>query len=236
MSTNSLSIALHSTSVRRWIALGIAVLLTLSGGVLYGSYSQRWNAPGKLASAADELRWFPREIGRWKAVEDIPIEESALEMLECTGYICRRYVNGDTGKSLQLALLIGPPGPIAVHTPEICFSSRAYDIRDERSETSVADSSAKRHSFWKVDFTTRNAFTDNLRVYYAWSRCGEWKASASPRFEFAGAPLLYKIQLATYVNSNVSEEAEDPGRQFLDEFLRYAWTRGESVDGYQEFD
>jgi hypothetical protein len=217
------------------MALGLATVLTLTGGVLYGSYSQRWNAPAELAAAAAHLENFPREIGKWKAMEDIPIEESALQMLECAGYVCRRYVNQDSGESLQLAILLGPAGPIAVHTPEICYSSRAYEIKNERTATSVDDDSNNRHTFWKVDFATRNAFANSLRVYYAWSPCDEWRASDSPRFEFGGAPLLYKIQLATYVSPNSRESDRDSIQRFLADFIRTAWTRGASRRGYQAF-
>ena len=210
-------------SVRRWIALAVAVLITLTGGILYGNYSQRWNSSAEMRSAAIHLGSFPREVGSWKAVEDSPIEESALQMLECEGHLNRRYVNGETGKSLQLAIMLGPPGPIAVHTPEICYSSRAYEQTDERAEAVLEASSGKRHSFWKVDFTTRNAMADDLRVYYAWSTGAKWQASDSPRFEFAGAPLLYKLQLASYVSPHAGDEGPDPGQQFLLELLKTPW-------------
>lgn len=208
---------------RRWLALGIAVLITLTGGILYGNYSQRWNASAEMRAAAIHLGQLPREIGSWKAVEEVPIDDSALQMLECTGHINRRYVNEETGKSLQLAIMLGPPGPIAVHTPEICYSSRAYELQGERSKTLLEVSTGMRHLFWTVDFTTRNALADGLRVYYAWGDGRKWFASNSPRFEFAGAPLLYKLQVATYVNPYAGDEGSDPSRQFLEELLESAW-------------
>src|SRR4051812_10653770 len=105
----------RNRSARRWLALMTAVLITLTGGILHGKYSQRWRAPAELSAAATQLEKFPREIGRWKVVEDLPIKESALQMLECSGYISRRYINQDSGQSIVLAVIVGPPGPIAVH-------------------------------------------------------------------------------------------------------------------------
>ena len=208
---------------RRWMALGVAVLITLTGGILYGNYSQRWGASDEMRAAAIHLGQLPREVGSWKAVEEVPIEDSTLQMLECAGHINRRYVNEETGKSLQLAIMLGPTGPIAVHTPEICYSSRAYEVQGERKESVLEASTGERHSFWTVDFTTRNALADGLRVYYAWGDGQKWFASNSPRFEFAGAPLLYKLQLATYVNPYAGDEGSDPSRQFLEELLESAW-------------
>jgi hypothetical protein len=183
-----------------------------------------------LSSAATQLEKLPRKIGSWKAVEDLPIEDSALQMLECAGYVSRRYVNQDSGHSIQLAIIVGRPGPIAVHTPEICFSSRGYEIKNERSEMSIEALPNQPHSFWRVDFKTRNAFADGLRFYYAWSPRHAWRASRSPRFEFAGAPLLYKLQLATYLAPHASDDGLDPGRQFLEAFLKSAWPSVASGD------
>ncbi len=236
MSTIADTFTARSTSISRWIALALGVVLTLTGGVLYGRYVQRWNAPAELTASAAELAKLPRDIGRWTAVEDLPIEEFALQMLESAGYVHRRYLNRDSGQSIRLVILVGPPGPTAVHTPEICFSSRAYEITNNRMRTSIEAASGQQHSFWHVDFTTRNAFADGLRVYYAWSRGSEWKASESPRFELAGGPLLYKIQLASYVSPYKGDDTADPGQQFLEEFVKSAWKPGASGRNHQSID
>jgi hypothetical protein len=212
--------------VCRWLSLAAAVLITLAGGVLYGSYSQRWNPPAELAVAAADLEMFPLEIGRWKASDELPIEEEARKMLECAGSVNRRYINQDSGDSIRMVVLVGPPGPIAVHTPEICYSSRDYEINGDRTETILEASPGRQHSFWRVDFAPRNALADGLRVYYAWTSDRIWKASGSPRFEYAGEPLLYKIQLATPVTDHLNDNGLDPGRQFLEEFVKSDWTQG----------
>jgi hypothetical protein len=236
MNTVSKKSTVGASSTRRWTALTVAVALTLTGGALYGSYLQRWDAPAELTASAAELAKFPREIGRWTAVEDLTIDTFAMEMLDCAGYVHRRYLHRDSGQSIRLVIIVGPPGPTAVHTPEICFSSRAYEVTNQRTKSSVESPDGQQHSFWKVDFTTRNAFADGLRVYYSWSHGAQWRASDSPRFELAGGPLLYKIQLATYVSPYLGDDAPDPGRQFLEEFLQSAWMPGASGQHYQSFD
>ncbi len=132
-------------SFPRWLALALALAVTLIGGALYGSLSQRWGAPPDLAAAGAHVSEMPRQIGSWSLVEDLPMEQSALDMLECAGYVNRRYVDQESGRAILVALLVGPPGPIAVHTPEVCFSSRNYDRQDERtaSDDPVGRSTAK---------------------------------------------------------------------------------------------
>lgn len=204
-------------------ALALGVTCTLIAGVLYGRYSQRWGPPADLVAAAEHLKSMPKNIGPWQLAEELTMGKSARQMLECAGYVNRRYVNQESGKVVNLAVIVGPPGPTAVHTPEICYSSRAYKLRSARQRIHVGDAPADRHSFWGVDFQTTNALADGLRVYYAWSLGGHWVSSDSPRFEFAAAPLLYKLQLAGAIETQDGSETQDPGKEFLEELIRSDW-------------
>ena len=159
-STHALS---QARQLNYWLALALGVFLTLSAGVLYGQYSQRWGPPADLTAAAAHLASLPHQIGNWKLAEESPMENSAVEMLQCAGYVNRRYVNQQTGQTINLAIIVGPPGPTAVHTPEICFSSRAYDVQGDRQKIVLESSPTLRHSFWSVDFSTKNPLADGLR-------------------------------------------------------------------------
>ena len=154
--------------------------------------------------------------------------DPVAEMLQCAGYVNRRYVNQQTGQTVNLAIIVGPPGPTAVHTPEICFSSRAYDVQGDRQKIVLESSPTVRHTFWSVDFSTKNPLADGLRVYYAWNRGDAWEASASPRYEFAAAPMLYKLQLAGPIGHSKSDQGSDPGREFLEDLLKTGWTTAAS--------
>jgi len=156
-------------------------------------------------------------------VEESPMDRATIEMLQCAGYVNRRYVNQKTGQSVSLAIIVGPPGPTAVHTPEICFSSRAYEREGERALVRLG-TPAKRDTFWQVDFSARNIMAGKLRVYYAWSRGRHWEAANSPRFEFGAAPMLYKIQLASAIPPYVGDEPVDAGREFLEELTESGWS------------
>ena len=212
------------SAVGHWLVLAIGVGIVLSTGVLYGHYSQRWGPPIDLVAAGSHLDSFPRQLGKWQLTEELPMGDSALAMLECAGYVNRRYVNQESGQTVSIAIIVGPAGPTAVHTPEICFSSRAYELQDQRRSVVIGAAPDAEHSFWCVDFKTRNVLADQLRVYYAWSRGERWEASTSPRVKFAAAPLLYKIQLAGLTASGTKTFDSDPCRQFLDELLDSEWT------------
>jgi Protein of unknown function (DUF3485) len=218
----------HSFSKERhlhhWLALALGVCLTLSAGALYGKFSQRWGPPADLTAAATHLESLPHQIGNWKLAEESPMGKPALEMLQCAGYVNRCYVNQQSGQTVNLAIIVGPPGPTAVHTPEICYSSRAYDVQGNRQKIVLESSPTVRDSFWAVDFSTKNPLADGLRVYYAWSRGGSWEASASPRYEFGAEPLLYKLQLAGPIGRNKNDKGSDSCHEFLEDLLKTSWT------------
>jgi len=223
MNTEQSHTSLYNSGLRLWLALAIAVLFTLTAGVLYGSYSNRWGPPADLLAAAKQLEKMPQQIGNWKMVEKLSMGETAIQMLECAGYVNRRYINQESGESVTVAIIVGPPGPTAVHTPEVCFSSRAYDNQSERQEAYL-QSSAGEHSFWNVDFTSRSPFADKLRVYYAWSKGELWEASSAPRYEFAASPVLYKIQLAVPVPPQQDSDTADTGLIFLKALTNSDWS------------
>lgn len=219
--------ASRRSSVGPLVALGVTIAATVAGGLLYGKYSQRWGPPPDLQAAGTHVENLPKTIGDWQLAEEQKMTDSVVQMLECAGHVQRRYVNRKNGQEVTVALIVGPPGPTAVHTPEICYSSRAYDLHGERQSVSLNDSSPD--TFWAVDFETRNVMAGKLRVYYAWSDGGPWKASESPRYEYAASPMLYKIQLSTDVAPHLREETRDAGRDFLEQLQRSEWRTGQGT-------
>lgn len=221
--TQIMASALAFRDAPSWLVLVVGLAATLLGGALYGRYSQRWGPPADLTLAAQQLTNMPRELGEWTLAEEFPLQRSAVEMLQCAGYVNRNYVNRTTGESISVAIIVGPPGPIAVHTPEICFSSRSYQLQGSRHKVQLETSSHLSNKFWRTDFTSKNILAEGLRVHYAWSRGNGWEASASPRYEFAAAPLLYKIQLAAPLKPKLGEESSDSGREFLKALMDSGW-------------
>ncbi len=223
MNPKTLSSPSQRSGASALVALAAALLITVTGGVWYGRYAQRWGPPADMVAASTKLEQLPRQFGDWSLVEELPFDESTRTMLECAGHVNRRYINRATGQGVNLAIIVGPPGPTSVHTPEICFSSRAYEQEGERSRLELEEGTGAPDSFWTLDFTTRNVLADGLRIYYAWSRGNDWEATDSPRYKFAAAPYLYKLQLAAPVAAGAVAGDADVGKQFLQEFLQAGW-------------
>jgi hypothetical protein len=214
----------HRGTLTKFLAvlvLGIAV--TVATGVVYGRLSQRWGPVPDLTAAGKHLATFPPQFGDWLLVADEPISDAILQTLSCAGYVNRSYVHQQTGEKVDLTITVGPSGPISVHTPEICYSSRAYTIQDSRKRTTLPDDDGQTHTFWKLTFRSNDATIDQLRVYYGWCADGGWTASESPRFEFAGRPRLFKLQIASLMPATQADRGEDPCERFLMALLRSGW-------------
>lgn len=202
----------------RWI-LGAAVSLALIavGGLLQGSMSNRWGVPQKYTEIGATLREIPMKIGPWQAAEEQTMEPSHLATLECEGYILRNYVHQSTGESINVAVLFGPKGPIAVHTPEICFSSVNMQTTSMRAPQKF-DFDGEQNTFWRLGFVSNSIEKTKLSVAYAWSDGGPWVAAERPRFW--RSDYLYKIQTAARTLNSKQDSTEEFFRYFLPELRK----------------
>ncbi len=194
-----------------------ALVLTLAAGLLHGRISQRWRRDEQMLAAGQLLRDFPAQFGRWTMEDSFELSDVVVNELQCSGYFVRRYVDQETGQHVTVAVLVGPAGPISVHTPEICYSSRDWQLRGVRQASRVRDGSGNESEFWSLTMESTRLEGGLLRVAYAWTADGRWRAVESPRFRFAGQPRLFKFQLATALESGESEE--EPEQFFLKQFV-----------------
>lgn len=202
-----------------YMGLAAAVGMTLAAGAIHGHLTNRWGEPPDLAAAAEKLQGIPDEFGDWQLRESKPLGEGVVRMLQCSGYINRIYANELTGSVVSVAILAGPPGPISVHTPEICYSSRDHTIEESPQRFTVRATEVPGEEFWGMTFRSNDLIGGRLRVCYAWSAGEPWSAPSQPRITFSGKPLLCKMQLATHLPPSGTTQPEDPSVTFLKEFL-----------------
>jgi hypothetical protein len=204
------------------VCIVLVAALTLATGVIHGRMRNRWGPTADGKAAVEQLEKIPLQFGNWHCESSEKLDATSLKMLECHGYFVRKYVNSSSGEAVNVTLLLGPPGPIAVHTPEICFPSQAYKSRSPRQQVSIENAIGTADEFWALTYQASNLRADVLRVYYGWSIGGPWSAASNARYAFAGAAYLYKIQLSASVPPGVNAEKDDTGRRFLEAFLPVA--------------
>ena len=198
---------------------GVLVLMgTLGGGWLQSKTATRWGGDALMNAAATKLtRPLGERVHNWRLVSDAPLAPDVVSALQCPAHINRTYVNEQTGDMVSVFVIIGPPGPVAVHTPEICGVGQDFALADQRTAVTIRDRSEHEHTLWQVALRPRDATRESLRVLYGWGTGGKWSATNDPRFVHASAPYLYKIQLSGPETNGTGQF--DPCRDFLTWFL-----------------
>src|SRR6516162_5920447 len=102
----------------KWFVAVTASAALVASGLVHGFWTDRWMPPADVARATERLDDLPLEIGPWKGhkVEIKPGQAGA----GVAGFIQRRYENVQTGASVAVAVVCGRPGPVSIHTPEVC--------------------------------------------------------------------------------------------------------------------
>ena len=199
--------------------VALVVGLTLLSGVIHGRMTRRWGIPPNMAAATAKLEQMPEQIGDWQLESSEELSETTVNMLECAGYFVRDYVNIHTKQAVKVALLLGPPIPITQHTPEICYSSRANTIKDERERVAI---NGTNDEFWALTFQSNTVEANLQRVYYAWTPGDRWSTEGVIRWSLARPPYLYKIQLASHLPAGADLDTDDACRNFLKDFVSVA--------------
>jgi hypothetical protein len=203
------------------IALLAVLGLTVASGVIQGRMTNRWGVSSEARASGDKLQEIPSRFGSWTLVEPEKMDKTSQAMLETFGYMGGLYENRDTGAQVLSLLIVGPPGTVAVHTPEICMGSRDYELVSSRKAVFIREkgSPAKSHRFWAVRFKRTDVEGQLLGVYYAWTVHGTWAAEEDGRWKFAGSPYLYKLQVQCLLPPLAGPEEADACQQFLAEFI-----------------
>ncbi|QEF99609.1 hypothetical protein Mal15_36750 [Stieleria maiorica] len=188
------------------------LVLTLLSGVVHGVLDGRWSVHEDKVAHGNLLNDLPESFGEWTLVEHGDIHEGALQQLRCYGSVRNVYRHGPTNTLLNVAVMYGPRGPIAVHTPEVCYSSEGTEQTRKRSKETVETDSGP-NQFWSVEFARRDDPSSRFEVWYGWTSGANWTAAEHPRFWLTDD--LYKIQLSgpsTYSSFS-------PCKSFLTDFL-----------------
>ncbi|MCD0458868.1 exosortase-associated EpsI family protein [Roseiconus lacunae] len=196
----------------RQIIIAALLAITVFSGVVHGYLDGRWASRDVRAEQVDLLTQIPAEVGDWRLMSEKPLEGAAQRLLRCYGSSTRVYQNVDTGDNVTVAVLFGPRGPIAVHTPDVCYTSQGTKADAPRSVRSFNTNQGK-HRLWSIDFKQGGERSPSLNVLYGWSSGGDFSAADNPRFWLTDD--LYKLQVA----GPITGSATKPSEAFLKAFL-----------------
>ncbi|MEI7685831.1 MAG: exosortase-associated EpsI family protein [Planctomycetota bacterium] len=200
--------------MNRLLAVILAALLLVAGGVVHGMYADRWQTSSALDDAVARVARVPLTFGGWVGVEQ-PTDSAEYGQAGAQGYWARSYTKD--GKSFLAILMVGRAGRMAVHTPEVCYRGAGFDLQGSPALVAARSAAgAELGAFWSATFVKPGTVGAELQLLWSWSDGKLWDAPKSPRWKFAGHPALYKL----YVSHDASGMTADAAAQSRDEFLR----------------
>ena len=205
----------------RYLPIAAAIAVVIGSAVVNGSWTGRWKTSDRTSQAVARLELLPRTIaGTWES-KPIGISDRALKVARIDGYIARRYEDHRTGAAVTVLAVCGQPGPIAVHTPDVCFTSTGYEkLSQNPVRFTFGDHSEQAADFTWGIFRRPDAPTEQqLNVYWAWSADGNWQSPANPRLHFAGEPFLYKVYVLADSSPNEDLGEQRAFKEFMNQFL-----------------
>ncbi len=195
-------------------AAASALALIVFGGLVQGQWTGRWSTSRELEEAVAALDRIPLDFGDWQG-RSLELDPQQVAQGEIDGYISRSYANRRSGAVVQILLVCGRPGPISLHTPDVCYRGAGFapdaDPADRQVEAGPRAATMKTARFSKANSVT----PQSLRISWAWNGAGAWEAPGQPRVRYGFARALYKL----YVVRDVTSGDDESDEAFLREFL-----------------
>lgn len=193
------------------------ILVLVFSGVVHGLWTDRWTDKSDLVEAAAGLGKLPLNLGDWQG-ENLPLADEGKTTM--AGTLSRRYVHRTTGKAVSIYVGCGRPGPVAVHTPEVCYAGSGFEVERAQGFAVPVGPGMPRGEFWTARFLKEKAAArTNLRLFWSWYADGQWKVADNPRLAFAGQRLLYKLYVIREIAGGEESIESDPCVDFMRQLL-----------------
>jgi hypothetical protein len=174
-----------------------SVILT---GICQGFLINRWGEADAQIPADIPVDQLPLALGNWQGET---IEKPTGPDSQNVAHFSRRYVNAVNGKTVLVALTWGRPGPVAVHTPDVCYGGNGFEISAPFKYTPAF--AAEPPQFFTSQFKrTTAAGSQCMRAFWAWNAGAGWQAPDNPRLSFARQARLVKVY---FINDFTKENA-----------------------------
>jgi hypothetical protein len=200
----------------RLLLLGFATVAIVFAGWMHGQQTGRWGESDELSQAVERIAHIKMELGEWNG-QSSEIDARQLKIGEIAGYASRTYTNRKNGDQVGVLLICGRPGPVSVHTPDVCYQGAGYTMGQQVPQA-LSGIPGQQPEFWSAQFT-KEPGPQVLHILWSWSNGGRWQAPDHPRFTFYRSKYLYKLYI---IRSNPPHDdvlVDEATNAFLREFL-----------------
>jgi hypothetical protein len=202
----------------RVLAVCVAALLLGLAGLVHGVRTDRWGTGEAMQEASAQLENLPTKIGTWESTP-LTLDARQLEIGQIASHCSRTYKDQTTGDQVNLLIVCGRPGAIAVHTPDVCYQGAGYQMTGDPTRQMVPAGKDQQRELWTANFAKTGPIPDAIRIFWGWSTDGRWEASNYPRLSFARYPVLYKMYLIVPAGDTKQPVEDLPVMRFTEEML-----------------
>lgn len=210
---------------KRQTILGIGFAILAAAGWADWTIRDRRGASPELQRAVQQVESLPQTIGQWQGTAT-DFDSIVLRVSRCAAYKSQRFVHNQTGRSVDVTIMVGLPGPMAEHLPEVCYPAGGYQeiggafqrraIAEWLNQKSAAD------ELVHIDFVKPPEFNTPTRVWHGWYDGAHWSRPQHPRLSFFRLPRLFRLHVSAALLSDPFDEhgqSIDPGEEFLRDAL-----------------
>jgi EpsI family protein len=194
-----------------WACVALTCALLIGGGALRWWQERRLEATMiQGADPAFPLATLPEAVGPWRQTnpEKLELEPEVLDMLRCSDYVRRIYVNQQTGVQIEMLVLYGPAS--IAHRPELCYPGSGF-TQVEGPTTRALEVEGAEGVYNSLVFAKG---ADRQQVIYSFRCDGRWTVDTDSK-ALLRLPGLYKIQLARRVSEAEKLDGGSPSEGFL---------------------
>ena len=185
-----------------------------------------------LTLASERVIELPKEFGDWTSVDSQNSDEDAMRRGGAVQFLSRVCKLRGTNETQSVLLLCGKPGPLSVHTPEVCFAGASNAANPDQQRWKPTEDS----EFTWQSFTSRVEGQPNLEVAWAWTVDGKWMSPDVPRLTYGREPFLYKLYIVRQHRgrSKPSEEMTALARELIPTLQRTVFAKPRASTNVKE--
>jgi hypothetical protein len=204
----------------RFLPLLCAFAVLTASGISHRLWTGSWTVSNEPAASAARLEAVPSTIGDWVGA-DMEVDPRQLARAEAAGHLARRYVQRRTGAEVSVFVICGRPGPVCVHTPDICYGGIGFHVVGSEGRHQVeGNAEVPPAQLCVANFTKADPVAPaQLRIYWAWKNGPGWQAPTNPRLTFGAAQALYKLYLVYRPAPGAELSEQDPCQDFMHDLL-----------------
>jgi hypothetical protein len=199
---------------------GLGILL--ASEVLHGRWTDRWQTSLEPEASCAKLpkQDEPLIVGSWTGHPGAPLDAQDMVIGEIAGYFNQGFTH-PRGYAVNVLIVCGRPGPIAVHTPEVCLGGEGFtQARPRVRQVIPLPPPGKPADFWVGQFyRNEGGLRKDRRQFWTYGANGSWTADDNPRLAYARYPALYKVYIMREMSPGDEKLDDDPTLDFIKVFM-----------------